>query len=542
VTPIRKREMPARSLARSLPLVVALAAALAGGLPGASAALAAEPQQLAAPSATRIENMLQGDGELRLAGRLLDRGLLAQVYEKRSFEPIWIGAREATLLQSLAQAGTHGLDPSSFAVPDLIVSEREVLLTDAFLRYASALARGRVAPGEFETDWTISVPAFDGPAVLDRALIGDLAAVLAGLAPSDPAYQRLREALSRYRALAELPGWRPLAVVLPLKRGDAGDIVPLLRQRLAAEGFFAEGEGNEFDGPLEAALKRFQAQRGLPLDGQVGPGTLAALNVSAALRVKAIRYNLERWRSLPRDWPATRIEVNVAAATAVLFEGGERSFATRAVVGAVDHPTPVLRARMTSVLFNPPWNVPSSIILKEIRPHLKRDPTYLVRNDYVYVERNGGQQLQQLPGAKNSLGQIKFEMPNGLDIYLHDTPSRTLFQRAKRAFSHGCVRVEDPRGLAQRLLASPDWTLEKIDEAVGAGVTQRAMLRRSLPVYVLYFTAFVDPDGAVQFREDVYGRDKRLAAALAARDAAEHATAMSRADAGTEGGAGCDKG
>jgi murein L,D-transpeptidase YcbB/YkuD len=194
----------------------------------------------------------------------------------------------------------------------------------------------------------------------------------------------------------------------------------------------------------------------------------------------------------------------------------------RAIVGAPEHPTPVLHARMTSVLFNPPWNVPWSIIQNEIRPLLKRDPGYLERNGYAYVERNGGRQLEQLPGPNNALGQIKFEMPNLDDIYLHDTPTRTLFARSRRALSHGCVRVEDPRGLASLVLApSPAAAPDAIDQAVASGETLSVPLPHAIPVYLLYWTAFVDADGQVEFRDDIYGRDRRLAAALEARDAAD---------------------
>jgi murein L,D-transpeptidase YcbB/YkuD len=187
----------------------------------------------------------------------------------------------------------------------------------------------------------------------------------------------------------------------------------------------------------------------------------------------------------------------------------------RVIVGTVTHPTPVFRATMTSVLINPPWNVPSSIQRNEIMPKLKRDPGYLARGNYVFRD----ERLVQLPGPKNALGQLKFEMPNPLDVYMHDTPDRRLFARPQRTLSHGCVRVEDPRDLARRLIDSNAWPEAAIDQTIASGETRRVPLKQAIPVYVLYWTAFADPDGTVEFRDDIYGRDQRLAAALAARAA-----------------------
>jgi murein L,D-transpeptidase YcbB/YkuD len=273
------------------------------------------------------------------------------------------------------------------------------------------------------------------------------------------------------------------------------------------------------------AVARFQAAHGLAVDGAAGQQTLVSLNVTPAARLRQIRWNLERWRSLPRIGAATRIEVNAAAATAVLYVDHQPVKTMRAIVGAIAHPTPVLRARLSSLLLNPPWNVPSSIIENEIRPMLKTNPRYLERAGLVYVELNGARQLIQPPGPKNALGQIKFEMPNSDDIYLHDTPERQLFTSARRALSHGCVRVEDPGQLALLVLDSSSWSREALGRAIATGQTQSLALRHAVPVYLLYWTAFVDPDGTVEFRDDLYGRDRRLGDAVAAEDAAEHPAA-----------------
>ncbi len=505
-----------------------IAAALTALVVWAGQACAA-PAPVALPDHGAIEAALDGDGALVLSGHPLDRPTLAAFYQKHGFEPIWNDERTAALRRALDEAASQGLDPAAFAMPGATLpAQHELLLTDLFLRYASALTRGRVSPGDFESDWRIASPAFDGAKALDAAIAGDPAAVLADLAPHDPAYQRLRDALAHYRDLARTP-WHPLKNTA-MRPGDSGDNVRALRDRLAAEGFLNAAAAPDdasaadpvvYDDAVAAAVARFQTTRGLTVDGTAGRATLAALNVSPSMRLRQIRMNLERWRSLPRVNAGTRVEVNVASAMAVLYEDDQPAKTMRVIVGAVIHPTPVLRARMISVLYNPPWNVPSSIIEKEIRPALKRDPRYLQRGNYVYADVHGSKQLVQLPGPKNALGLLKFEMPNPDDIYMHDTPDKRLFELARRTISHGCVRVEDPRDLARLVLDSPDWPREAIDRAIATGQTQSIPLRRTLPVYMLYWTAFVDPDGTVEFRDDVYGRDKRLEGALAAEDAAE---------------------
>lgn len=486
---------------------------LIGVLVAARAAAAESPV-----SATAIAALLDGNGVRLRDGHLLDRLALRAVYAPRGYAPIWTAARRAEWSAALAAAAANGLDPADYAVSDRDPVERELLLTQAFLAYGAALAEGRVDPQDFESDWLMPVPRFDAAKTLARALAGSVATTLEALAPIDPRYRRLERALAVYR---DAMHWRRLAIALPLKFGDSGADVRRLRARLAAEGY-AAGQGDSFDAPLLAAVERFQAAHGLTDDGIVGRGTLAQLNVSPAARVRQIRLNLERWRSLPRQWPAERIEVNVPAASVTLFQPGQPSLTMRAVVGAPAHPTPVLQARLVSILLNPPWRVPVSIIEHEIWPAIKRDPDYLARNGFAYVDVPGGRELQQLPGRRNALGLIKFEMPNVDDIYLHDTPARWAFADTWRALSHGCVRLEDPRGLALRLLADePEWTRATLDAAIATGLTQRIPLPHVLPVYLLYFTAFVDADGTVEFRNDLYGRDRRLAAALEAAPALE---------------------
>jgi L,D-transpeptidase YcbB len=483
-----------------------------------------------------IATALQSPNPLVFAGRSLDKATLGALYKPRGFQPVWTELREQSYLRALEDAESHGLDGLSYAVTATKPLARELLLTDSFLRYAAALAHGRVSPQNFETDWRIDPPPFDGARVFSAAMNGDVSTVLAELAPHEPGYERLRGALRHYTALAQAP-WHLLFSPVTIQQGDRAAITTALRDRLIAENYLDGSQPAEdptlFDAALAAAVARFQAAHGLPVDGSIGRLTLAALNVSPALRARQIRWNLERWRTLPRIDAPDRIEVNVAAETAILYQDDQPVRAMRAIVGATIHPTPVLRARIQSVLLNPPWVVPSSIIENEIRPMLKRDPNYLQRFGFAYEDVRGGRELVQVPGPTNSLGQVKFEMPNSDDVYMHDTPERRLFALSRRFISHGCIRVEDPRELARILLASDQWPRDAIDAAIATGQTQSVPLHKTLPVYVLYWTAFVDPDGTVEFRDDAYGRDRRLAEALAARAAADHMAATE--DKGSSG-------
>lgn len=505
------------------------AAPKAGPLKTAAPAIVA-PRPAPAPGSAEaaIETALSSPDPLVLSGHSLDKATLHTLYESRGFQPVWTEARQQSFQRALDEAASHGLEARSYEIKATQPTARELLLTDAFLRYASALARGRVNPRDFETDWRIDPPAFNAGQVLSAAINGEVDKVLAALAPHEAGYERLREALRRYAAL-DSKAWHVLFSPVTVQLGDHGDIVKDLRDRLVAEGYLDAAivapDPTAFDPTLADAVTKFQATHGLPVDGSVGRLTLAALNVSPALRARQIRWNLERWRSLPRIDVAARIEVNTPAAQAVLFVDGEPVRVMKAIVGSTIHPTPVLRARITSVLLNPPWVVPDSIIRNEIRPMLKKNPNYLERFGFAYWDVRGGRELVQVPGPTNSLGQVKFEMPNPDDVYMHDTPERRLFALSRRYISHGCIRVEDPRGLAQVLLNSDQWSRDAIDAAIATGQTKSVPLHKSLPVYVLYWTAFVDPDGMVEFRDDMYGRDRRLAEALAAHAAVDHLAA-----------------
>lgn len=421
--------------------------------------------------------------------------------------PAPLGIEEARALRAfLAEAPAHGL-ASPPAVDD-------AGLMDAAANRAAA-HRGRrlaweTAPGE----WALRPAPFDAAAELARARAeGRLDAWLADLAPRHAAYERLYTARRTYAELVAAGGWPALADGPALREGDHDPRVGALRARLALEGF-ASPQGDDadlFDAPLTAAVRAFQEARFLAADGVAGADVRAALNAPAEARLHAIDLNLERERWLPRPLPATRVEVNIATAELTYVLAGKRYMAMRAIVGAPRHRTPMLAAAIEAVTLNPPWRVPASIANAEIWPAARRDPTYLARRGYNVVDG----QLVQAPGPSNALGRVKFELPNPFSVYLHDTPEPRLFARARRTLSHGCVRLEDPRGLAEALLAPQGVARAEIDALIEAGATVRRDLDAPIPVYLLYRTAFVDEAGAVVFAPDPYGWDERLERLLA---------------------------
>lgn len=499
-----------------------------------------------------IRELLDRPAELRIDAARLDVRALRRFYRPRNFLPAWDGShggieRASLLLQALATADAHGLDPERYHLQAIRARqphaggrstiEMEVLLTDAFLRYATDIRSGRRLAGELPEDWGILAPPFDAVTALTQGVrrAATFAALLASLPPPMEDYRRLVEGLRRYRAIAARDGWPLVPPGALLKPGDDDARVAAVRARLAVEDELVSGATEtHYDDLLEEVVRRFQARHGLVADGIAGPATIRALNVSVADRIQQIILNLERWRWVPRDLGRRYIVVNAADATLQVVADGRPVLTSRVVVGDLRHPTPVLQARLDAVVLNPPWNVPTSIAAGEFLPRLRVNGRYLAENDIVILERRESDpfglavdwsaipadpfpfRLQQRPGPDNALGRIKFDAPNRFDVYLHDTPIRSLFARSVRTASHGCIRVERAGDLAAYVLAdgSGRWAGPRLAEAIAAGDSQRIEVARPLPLYVLYWTAFAGPDGLVQFRDDVYGRDRRLAAML----------------------------
>ena len=478
-------------------LAALTAVAVAAIFPLALAAAPGETGPGFAPAATadgEIAARLQVS-TLQIAGEPVHAGLLRRFYELHCFASVWSGQQStaAALWARVQRAGEHGLDPNAFharllgGATALSPTDRDLLLSDAFLGYADALAHGGVPFSMRYDDEELSPTPIDVAATLANAIsTADPVAAIEALAPNTPAYAALRQARARYLATAAAGGWSQVSGTSP---------PAVVQQRLAAEGYI----GHETE-----ALRAFQRVHGIPPDGRLGPATVSELNVGAGERARQIVVNLERLRWLPRSMPPDRVVVNAASAQLQLFRAGTPVFTTRVVVGQADKQTPEFQATIESVLFNPPWNVPYSIATKEILPKLAADPDYLERH-HMIRRRGGG--IEQLPGNGTALGQLKFEMPNRFDVYLHDTPMKNLFSRDNRNQSHGCVRVQNPRELASLLLQD---TEDGIAQSIAVGGTHRQALPQPVPVFIVYQTVFLDGDGTIGFRRDVYERDEEI--------------------------------
>ena len=420
---------------------------------------------------------------------LCSRTAVRTFYERRAYAPAWSEQNAAALRRAVERADDDGLDPQRYRV-DESSPAADVLRTDAFLTLAAHLALG-AGNREFSCD---TPRIIDFASVLESALeSASVEETLPLLAPQHPGYQRLRDALQVHRVMLDWPQIEPGK---SMRKGDRGPRIAQLRARLGRS-----ASTDRFDADLDSAVRDAQRHYGLADDGVAGPKTLAELNVPRTERMRQIATNLERWRWLPADLGERYLLVNIAAFQLDLVERGRSTLTMRIVAGKQYTRTPFFAAAVERVLLNPPWNVPSSIARKELWPKQQLDPGYFAR-EHIRVTRDG--QLRQDPGPWCALGRIKFDMPNAFNVYLHDTPARSLFATDLRAFSHGCIRLEKPEALA---VALTGWTPAEIEAGIATGKETTIRLPRPVPVYVHYWTAFVAEDGHVEFRRDIYGRD-----------------------------------
>ncbi len=467
-------------------------------------------------------------------------------YAGRDDRPAWIVDGTYTpaaraVMERLARAAEDGLDPADYPLPwqelgqdfqstPERIAHYDVLLSQSVARYARHAYAGRVTPTKVSTNLDYEVKALDVGDVL--ALVSasdDPAATLAAYNPSQPEFAALRAELARLRAAEASADSLP---VVPegalLKPGMSDPRVPVLRARLQLAA--ADGDADLYDELVVAAVESFQGAAGLRQDGIVGRNTVAALNRRQADPVTTVLVNMERWRWMPRYLGDFSVRVNIPEYTLYVYNGQDVAYTTRVVVGKVGSQTPVFSDEIQHVVVNPYWNVPASIVRNEMLPKIRSGSG--LRGYQVYANVGGKVravdprsinwrkvdarkiQVRQPPGSANALGEVKFLFPNKHNVYLHDTPSKSLFQRDVRAYSHGCVRVMNPWDFADALLANSD-------QISGAAIRKRVGGKESwvnldehIPVHITYFTAFVDAGGKLQVRDDIYGHDKRLAAAL----------------------------
>jgi murein L,D-transpeptidase YcbB/YkuD len=466
---------------------------------------APQPEPPQPPETPRVDKLAQAttvDGET-----ICMISPMRTFYGRRQWKPAWNDASLAALRHAIDNAATHGLDPQRYHAQALGEVRddlaRDVLATDAFLRLGSNLAHGAVDPEILKPAWCADA-VIDMPAVLQSALDNNsIETSLEQLGPHDARYQRLRGELESLATAS----WRKVDEGKTLRRGDHGPRVAQLRERLGVD-----ATNDVFDEDVDRALRVFQTHHGLRGDGVAGRDTVAELNVTPEARRKQIIVNLERWRWMPRNLGPVHVIVNIAGFRLHLYQGGTEALSMNVIVGKLYHETPFFAAKITDVTLNPWWSVPERIADDELRPKIEKSASYLAR-EHMVVTSEG--RIRQRPGPWNSLGRVKFEMDNRYNVYLHDTPAKSLFDSTVRTFSHGCIRIERPLDLADFLLSDqPKWNRDEILATVARGQERTVKVTTPVPVYVLYWTAWPAADGDVEYHRDVYGADARVAAAL----------------------------
>ncbi len=485
--------------------------------------------------------------------------LLFQFYEGREFRPAWSddfgpSPEAEDFLEVIRSAYREGLNPEDYqlnkieeGLSDLYASQiglepydvaelagLDLILTQAFFLYASHMVDGRVDHQNIYPDWVVNEKSVDLAAVLNEALEAkEMQKTLADLEPPYPRYAGLKETLVQYQAIAESGGWAQVPSGPKLQMGSRGKRVAILRQRLIISGDLAatvQDKPYVFDRDLESAVRKFQKRHGLKDDGRVGKSTLKDMNVPVETRIRQIALNMDRLRWLSDDMGRNYIFVNIADFSLEVMEDERPVMVMRIIAGKDEQRSCVLSAKMTYLELNPFWRVPDSIAAKEILPQIKKEPGYLEqKNIKVFKDwkdnakemdprliswprvraSNLGYKFRQEPGPLNPLGRIKFIFPNECEIYLHDTPARHLFGRTRRDLSHGCIRVEKPVELATYLLRNKEtWMQKKILTEIKKGKRQVVMLTEPVNVHIFYGTAWVDRDGVLQFRNDIYHADE----------------------------------
>ncbi len=393
----------------------------------------------------------------------------------------------------------------------------ELYFTGQFFAYAAKVYKGSDIDAA-ELGWFIPRKKLDLTALLD-SVITSKGKDASQYAPLNPQYQKLQDYLVKYFSLQKEHTWDSIPkIAKPLRKGDSAAVVGLIRQRLAWLGDMDSSEALDdssrvFDSTLFKAVKSFQRRMGLSADGVVGAKMIDELNVPLNSRIQQILVNLERVRWMPAQADSNYVLVNIPEYKLHAYDSAKPAFDMNVIVGTAANNTVIFSGKLKYVVFAPYWNVPSSIVQKEIVPGMQRDKSYLARHNMEITGRSGGlPDVRQKPGPGNSLGQVKFLFPNNYNIYLHDTPNHDLFDQSSRSFSHGCIRLAEPKKMAQFLLQDqPEWTSGKIDTAMQATKEKWVTVKKPVPVFIGYFTAWVDRDGKLNFRKDIYGHDQKMA-------------------------------
>jgi len=470
-------------------------------------------------------------------------------YKSRNYKPIWTGngdgQRRRALIDALRRAPDHGLPKGRYDMATVRQSfsgfksakargALEVATTRLFLQYARDIQTGILEPRRIDKNMTLRPPRRNRLAVITSFAKSSPAAFIKALPPQSPDYQRLLIEKARMEKIIGRGGWGRIVKAKKLKPGNSGAAVASLRKRLVAMGYGRSRGGNTYDQSLTNAVALYQKDAGLNADGVAGSATLASVNTSAAARLMQVVIGLERIRWLNKPLGKRHILVNEAAFTVYIVDNGKTTYESRVVVGKPGRwRTPEFEKTMTHMIINPSWYVPASIAGNEYLPLLKKNPNALTRQDMVMTDASGSEvnprsidftgyskgnfpfSLRQRPSGGNALGKVKFLFPNKHAIYLHDTPSKSLFGRDIRTFSHGCVRVQKPFELAYALLSKQSAQPKKMfQDILASGEETRVNLKSPVPIYLVYRTAWVSADGRPHYRADSYNVDKKVFSAL----------------------------
>ena len=494
----------------------------------------------------RSANMLQIDGT-----QIASLAVLPELYENNDFERLWTNSRDVDdLFNAIETIDKDGLNPddyhyallekfrsrigSSTSNDPALQANFDILLTDSLIRLAYHLVFGKVDPEDHHPHWNLAVEIDDDEPVeaLQEILdAGNLGKEIEALRPQNMVYRQIKSALEKYRNIQSEGGWQAVTAGPTLKKGLQDKRVLQLRKRLQATGDLPMDSPSSdiFDEPLEKAVLQFQQRHHLGADGAVGKQTLGALNVPVEDRIDQIRINLERARWVLHAIEGRFVIVDIAGFEIFVFEDDQILWKSRVQVGRPYRQTPVFKSEIKYLVLNPTWTIPPGILARDILPAVKKDRNYLNNRNIKVIDRAGkvvnqnaidwskysGRNfpylLRQEPGPNNALGLIKIMFPNKHLVYIHDTPSKSLFDRTDRTFSSGCIRTEKPFELAELLLDAPDkWNMESFKKAIDTGKTLTVSLPKQVPVLLFYWTAAVDPDNTVRFKKDPYKRDAEV--------------------------------
>lgn len=439
-------------------------------------------------------------------------GLVEYVHSFLSARNQYMGySKDSSLKNGFLQQLEDSLnaDSSKYEIPSKDRLSTELQLTENFFRYALKAYQGDSKLNAQDLGWFIPRKKINMAGLLD-SLIANKGQNINQYEPLNRQYRLLQTELLKYYDWEKKGKWDSIGLEKSsYKAGDSSATIARIKERLRFMGdFVGEDSSGTFDTTFRNAIKHFQRRYGLKEDGQINASLMKKLNRPIDEYIQQLLINMERLRWVPADPPPNYLLVNIPAYTLFIYEDGKVNWTMNVVVGAVAHSTVIFQGNMKYIVFSPYWNVPPSIIKNEIMPGIARNKNYLANKN---MEWNNGA-VRQKPGPGNSLGLVKFLFPNSYNIYLHDTPSKSLFGETNRAFSHGCIRLSQPKKLAEYLLRNDTtWTSEKIGAAMNAGKEKYVTLNPTIPVFIGYFTAWVDSDGALNFRDDIYGHDKKMA-------------------------------